>query len=116
MVGGGVVVAGVVVVLDDELGAVLAGLTEPEVVVLAVWCFFFLPLGVSSSFCAELLPVALAELLLAAGMVLPDGVVPAAGGVLDGPVGVLAEASVLSDVDAPAALPEAEPDAFVLWA
>ena len=76
----------VVVVLDD---VVLAGLTVP----VASQFFFFLPLGVKHCVLAVLvLPLAFAELLLAAGIALPEGVEPVAGGVLDGEVGVLADA------------------------
>jgi hypothetical protein len=85
---------------------VLAGCTAPvEVLATPFFLFFFsfLPLGVNSSFSAVALalPLAFAELLLAAGMELPDGVVPVAGGVLEGPVGVFADAPPLAFAAAP---------------
>jgi hypothetical protein len=98
----------------DELedAPVLAGVIVP-LVLLAVSqsaLLFFLPLGVN--FAHDLLlaladlPLAFAESALAAGMVLPEGVVPVAGGVDEGPVGVLAEAPVVAAL--PPALPDAE--------
>jgi len=93
---------------------VLAGVTAPLsllAVLLLLFFFSFLPLGVNSSFSAVAfaLPEAFAELLLAAGIVFPDGVVPVAGGVLDGPLGVFADAPPLALLDAAGldALPEA---------
>ena len=79
----------------------------------AFFFFFNLPLGVVSSFAvAELFPLAFAELALASGIALPDGVVPVAGGVAEGPEGVFAEAPPLASLDAAGldALPEAAPD------
>ena len=82
--------------------------------------FFSFPLGVTSSFCAValLLPLAFAELLLAAGISFPDGVVPVAGGVLEGPVGVVADAPPLAFDDAAGleALPEADPPELSAYA
>ena len=82
--------------------------------------FFSFPLGVTSSFCAValLLPLAFAELLLAAGISFPDGVVPVAGGVLEGPVGVFADAPPLALDDAAGleALPEADPPELCAYA
>lgn len=93
----------------------LAGVTVPlsAFAVLFFLFFFNLPLGVNSSFCAVALPLAFAELALASGIVLPDGVVPVAGGVLDGPVGVFADAPPFALLDAAGldALLEALPDA-----
>jgi hypothetical protein len=101
-------------VLDEVEAPVLAGVTAPLsllAVLLLLFFFSFLPLGVNSSFSAVAfaLPVAFAELLLAAGIVFPDGVVPVAGGVLEGPLGVFADAPPLALLDAAGldALPEA---------
>lgn len=83
----------------------LAGLTVPWLLFAVLLCFFFFPLGVSSSF-LEVFVVAdasvelFSEFALAAGMELADGVVPVAGGVLAGPDGVLADAPPLALPDA----------------
>lgn len=113
-------VAGCEVELEVE-APVLAGVTAPLsllAVLLLLFFFSFLPLGVNSSFSAVAfeLPLAFAELLLAAGIVFPDGVVPVAGGVLEGPVGVFAEAPPLAFAEAAEPLLDAEPELSAAYA